>query len=445
MMNKDKPDLILDNGLRVFYEEDSEKTSLSFNMQAKINSNNENREINFAMNHLIEHCMRIADPIKAQQFEEENLRPKDCQTFYDRIEYRKQGNSKNAAKILDCYGQLFSNWHMPHIDAEREVIFEEWCNVYNQKDKWHFLTDYFQNENNTYIHSQFGVKLLTTEYIEKNKENIHTWFNNQINYTKDFSKDDIIACAKHTYGATNMTMLCSGNMPKEEFLKLVKASSLSKIPHSNGFNPLARTTDQLACQNLTSKLDMEDFKISSISMSYNIENPEHAKIMKEFLKSRMGNKLQKEQPNAYIVDFNSHGIESKISTPKAQLTQDKMATLLQQIHVSPITAKETIQLQKKLNNQSISPQLLKSLITKVYETAQINVNGENKGLVKDIYNQSSKAPQELSLNSHILNLRYGHNLKTEMHQVRDTYKTTQSSQMTLSQLKELKSLNKTTS
>lgn len=85
MTNEDKPDLVLDNGLRIFYEEDSKKSSLSFNMQAKINSNNENREINFAMNHLIEHCMRVADPIKAQQFEEKNIRPKDCQTFYDRI------------------------------------------------------------------------------------------------------------------------------------------------------------------------------------------------------------------------------------------------------------------------------------------------------------------------------------------------------------------------
>lgn len=439
--SEDKPDLVLDNGLRIFYEEDSEKSSLSFNMTTKINSNNENKEINFAMNHLIEHCIRVADPIKAQQFEEDNLRPKDCQTFYDRIEYRKQGNSENTAKILDCYGELFSNWHMPHIDAEREVIFEEWCNVYNQKDKWAFLTDYFQNENNTYIHPQFGAKLLTPEYVEKNREKIHKWFNNQINYTKDFSKEDIIACARHTYSASNMTMRCRGNMPKEEFLKLVKESSLSKIPHINENNPLAYTTDQSASQNLVSKLDMEDFKISSVSMSYNLENPEHAKIMKEFLKSRMRHKLQKEQPNAYIVDFNSHGIESKISTPKSQQTQDKMAQLLQQIHDSPINAKEIIQLQKKFHNPSISPQLLKSLIAQVYETAQINVNGENKGLVKE-YNQSSKDIRGLSLNSHMLNLRNGHNLKTETPRDKSPYKPARVSQMTLSRLKELKNLSK---
>lgn len=442
MTNEDKPDLVLDNGLRIFYKEDSEKSSLSFNMQAKINSNNENREINFAMNHLIEHCMRVADPIKAQQFEEENLRPKDCQTFMDRIEYRKQGNSTNASKILDCYGELFSNWHMPYIDAEREVIFEEWCNVYNQKDKWIFLADYFQNENNTFIHPQYGAKLLTDEYVEKNRENIHKWFNNQINYTKDFSKDDVIACAKHTYSASNMTLRCSGNMPKEEFLRLVKESSLYKIPHFNGDNPLDHTTDQMASQNLASKLDMEDFKISSVSMNYNIENPEHAKIMKEFLKSRMGNKLQKEQPNAYIVDFDFHSVETKISEPKTQQTQNKMVQLLQQIHDSPITAKEIIQLHKKFNDPSISPRLIKNLISKVYETAQINVNGENKGFVKDIYSQSSKDTQELSLNSHMLNLRYGRNIKTERPKIKAPYKTAQTSQMALSRLKKLKSLSK---
>ena len=442
MSNENKPDLVLDNGLRIFYEEDSKKPSLSFNMQAKINSNSENKEINFAMNHLIEHCMRVADPVKAQQFEEENLRPKDCQTFYDRIEYRKQGNSENVAKILDCYGELFSDWHMPHMDAEREVIFEEWCNVYNQKEKWNFLTDYFQNENNTFVHPQFGVKLLTNEYIEKNKENIHEWFNNQINYTKDFSKEDILACAKHTYAAANMTMRCSGNMPKEEFLKLVKESSLSKIPQTNAVNPLAHTTDQEASKNLVSMLDMEDFKMASVSMRYNLENPEHAKIMKEFLKSRMGNKLQKEEPNAYVVDFNSHGVETRISAPKSQLTQDKMAKLVQQIHDSPVTAKEIVQLQKKFNNPSVSPQLLQNLISKVYETAQINVNGENKGFIKDIYNQSSKDSQKLSLNDHLLSLRNGHNLKTEAPQVKAPYKSQQTSQMTLNRLKELRSLSK---
>lgn len=442
MTNEDKPDLVLDNGLRIFYEEDAKESSLRFNMQAKIDSNYENREINFAMNHLIEHCMRIADPVKAQQFEEENLRPKDCQIFYDRIEYREQGNSENAAQILDCYGELFSNWRMPYIDAEREVIFEEWCYVYNQKDKWHFLTDYFQNENNTYMDPQFGVRFLTAEYVEKNRENIHQWFNDQINYTKDFSKEDIIASAKHTYGASNMILRCSGNMPKEEFLKLVKASSLHKIPHFNEYNPLAQAKDKSASKNLVSKLDMEDFKISSVSISYNLENSEHAKIMKEFLKSRMGNKLQKEQPNAYIVDFNSQGIAIKISKPKSQQTQDKMVQLLQQIQSSPITAKEIIQLQKQFNNPSISPQLLKNLIAKMYETAQINVNGENKGFVKDISNQSSKDAWGLSLNNHIQNLRDGHNLKIMPPQVKAPYKPKQNLQMTLSRLKNLKDLNK---
>ncbi len=436
MTNEDNPDLVLDNGLRIFYEENSEKNFVSFNMQAKINSNDENREINFAMNHLIEHCMRVADPIKAQQYEDGNLRPKDCQTFYDRIEYRKQSNPEDVAQILNCYGELFSNWHMPHIDAEKEVIFEEWCNVYNQKDKWMFLTEYFQNGNNTYIHPQFGVNLLTPEYVEKNRENIHKWFNNQINYTKDFSKEDIIACAEHTYSAANMTLRCSGNMPKEEFLKLIKESSLNNIPHNNRENPLARTTDQSVSKTLVSKLDMEDFKISSISMNYNIENPEHAKIMKEFLKARMGNKLQKEQPNAYIVDFTSNGIETKISSPKSQLLQRKMTKLLQEIHDTPITAKEIMQLQKKLNNSSISPQLLKDLVARVYKTAQINVNGENKGFIKNISNQSSNT------NKHLIDLRHGINRKIEAPQINIPYRPIQNPQMLSNSLERLKTLSK---
>lgn len=223
---------------------------------------------------------------------------------------------------------------------------------------------------------------------------------------------------------------------KRGILKLIKESSLNNIPHNNRENPLARTTDQSASKTLVSKLDMEDFKISSISMSYNIENPEHAKIMKEFLKARMGKKLQKEQPNAYIVDFTSNGIETKISSPKSQLLQRKMTKLLQEIHDSPITAKEIMQLQKKLNNSSISPQLLKDLVARVYKTAQINVNGENKGFIKNISNQSSNT------NKHLIDLRHGINRKIEAPQINIPYRPIQNPQMLSNSLERLKTLSK---
>ncbi len=402
MENEDKPVLVLSNGLKIFYTETPEKSSLSFNMKAKINSNDDNKEVCFAMNHLIEHCIRIADPIKAQQAENDNLRPKDCQTYYDRIEYRKQGEPEDTSKILDCYGEMFSNWHMPHIDAERNVIFEEWCHVYNQKDKWNFLTDYFQNENNTYVDS--GTKLLTDEYVEKNRENIHRWFNDQINYTQDFSKDDIINCAKNVYAAENMELHCSGNIPADIFLKLVKESTLNKIPKGNSRNPLESTTDYSARENTTSKLDMEDFKNSSVSLKYNVENSEHAKIMKEFLKIRMGHKLQKEEPNAYIVDFKSKEVDAKISEPKQQKTVEKMAYLVQNLHTPPVSDKEIALLQKKLQDQSISPQLIESLVSQVQQTSQIIVNGKNKGFVKELVNKSQASKKTSTLHEQLCNL-----------------------------------------
>lgn len=381
-----KYELVLDNGLKIVYEEVPEQTFFSFNMLIHSKSEDDNKEINFAINHLIEHCMRIADPAKASQFEDENIRPKDCQTFYDRIEYRRQGLAENIEKILDCYGELFSNWHMPHFDAEKNVIFEEWCYVYNQKDKWQFLTNYLQNENNTYISPQSGIKLLTADYIKENQDNIRSWFNRQINYTQNFSKEDIIAYAKQAYCAENMEMRCSGNMSREEFFNLIKASSLNKIPRANSSELLLTPEKHIPHRSDNFELDIDDYKISSISMNYHIENPEHAKIMREFLKIRFGSKLQKEEPNAYIVDFTAHGIETKISHPKEKQMQDKMSAAIQQLHDMPITDREITILQKRLNNQSITPQLINNLSSEIYETAQIVVNGENRGFAKVLRN-----------------------------------------------------------
>ena len=377
----DQHAIVLKNGLKIVYNENPTAESTSFNLCVGSKEKPENREVAFAMNHLIEHCLRISNPQMAKTAEAENLRPKDCQTYYDRIEFRHsvQENDK-VGKVLDCYGEMFSDWAMPHLSAERNVIFEEWNHIFNQPDKWRFLSDFFDDKKNTFEFKP-GIKLLKDDYLTSHHDRITDWFNDQINYTFDFPDQMVQDCARHLYGADNMTLYVSGPMPQSDFFALVQASKCQNIPRCSVQNPLEHITDQSAHHALSSHEDMRNHPSSDVRLNTNLSDEKDQKIAQAFMKAFMSKGLQKEEPNAYILDFEKSGLHAKISSAKTDLMLKKITRLIKDSQNPDNISFEHLQsVCKKLKDPSITKANLVSVMNKIAKNGNFVVNGTEKPL-----------------------------------------------------------------
>lgn len=391
MAEERTPDLILSNGLKVFYEENPHAERFSLNMFVGSKANDENKEVIFATNHLIEHSIRLADEQKAAQYQQDNVRPQDCITSYDNIRFGKNlEQSSKLEETLNCFGDIFSNWHMPNLEGEREVIFEEWCNT-RQNGNPAFLSAYLGSKEDLYTIPDKNLTLLKPEYVEQHKNTtIKEWFNDQINYTKDLKTEDIRAYAKHICGADNMTFIASGNMPKEEFLQLVQKSALTQIPQAQKYNPFENLIDKQAHQSLSSQMDIDDYKVSSFKVTYPSRNPEEAKIAKEFFKLKMCKGLQKEEPHAYIADFTQKGISAQITTQKEKLMQDKLVSLMaNSVKDFSLSAAEMQTLQSRLKMDNLSVETIRDISSQAFQNAQLSINAsEPKSIANLAYLQS---------------------------------------------------------
>ncbi len=376
MAEEKTPDLILPNGLKVFYEENPQAEGFSLELFVGSKAKEENKEVIFATNHIIEHSIRLADEQKAAQYQQDNVRPQDCITSYDNIRFGKSlGQSSKLEETLNCYGDIFSNWHMPNLEGEREVIFEEWCNA-RQNGNPAFLSAYLGSKEDLYTIPDKNLTLLKPEYVEQHKNTtIKEWFNDQINYTKDLKTEDIRAYAKHICGADNMTFIASGNMPKEEFLQLVQKSTLTQISQAQKYNPFENLTDKQAHQSLSSQMDIDDYKVSSFEVTYPSRNPEEAKIAKEFFKLKMCKGLQKEEPHAYIADFTPKGISAQITIQKEKLMQDKLVSLMaNSVKDFSLSAAEMQTLQSRLKMDNLSVETIRDISSQAFQNAQLSIN-----------------------------------------------------------------------
>lgn len=393
MAEEKTPDLILPNGLKVFYEENPQADRFSLNMFVGSKANDENKEVIFAANHIIEHSIRLADQQKAALYQKNNVRPQDCITSYDHIRFGKDlEQSSKLEETLNCYGDMLSNWYTPDLESEREVIFEEWCDK-RQNGSPAFLSAYLGSKEDLYTLPDKNLTLLKPEYVEQHKNTtIKEWFNDQINYTKDLKTEDIRAYAKHICGADNMTFIASGNMPKEKFLQLVQKSALTQIPQTQKYNPFENLTDKQAHQNLSSQMDIDDYKVSSFEVTYPSRNPDEAKIAKEFFKLRMCKGLQKEEPHAYIADFTQKGISAQITTQKEKLMQDKLVSLMtSSIKDFSLSNSELQTIQSRLGMENISVETVRNVASQAFQNAKLSVNGsEAKSITTLAYLQSVK-------------------------------------------------------
>ncbi len=404
MAEEKTPDLILPNGLKVFYEENPQAERFSLNMFVGSKASDENKEVIFATNHIIEHSIRLADEQKAIQYQQDNVRPQNCITSYDNIRFGKNlEQSSKLEETLNCYGDIFSNWHTPDLESEREVIFEEWCDK-RQNGNPAFLSAYLGNKEDLYTIPESNLTLLKPEYVEQNENTtIKEWFNNQINYTKDLKTEDIRAYAKHICGADNMIFVASGNMPKEEFLQLVQKSALTQIPQAQKYNPFENLTDKQARQSLSSQMDIDDYKVSSFEVTYPSRNPKEAKIAKEFFKLKMCKGLQKEEPHAYIADFTTKGISAQITTQKEKLMQDKIVSLMAaSVKDFSLSAAEMQTLQSRLKMDNLSAETIRDVATQAFQNAKLSVNGsEAKSISNLAYLQSVQNKSMLRIQQNI--------------------------------------------
>lgn len=94
------PDLILPNGLKVFYEENPQAERFSLNMFVGSKAGDENKEVIFAANHIIEHSIRLADEQKAIQYQQDNVRPQECITSYDNIRFGKNLEQSSKSELM---------------------------------------------------------------------------------------------------------------------------------------------------------------------------------------------------------------------------------------------------------------------------------------------------------------------------------------------------------
>lgn len=404
MTEEKTPDLILPNGLKVFYEKNPKAQGFSLNMFVGSKAREDNKEVIFAANHIIEHSIRLADEQKAAQYQQDNVRPQDCITSYDNIRFGKYlEQSSKLEETLNCYGDIFSNWHTPDLEGEREVIFEEWCDK-RQNGNPAFLSAYLGSKEDLYTIPERNLTLLKPEYVEQHKNTtIKEWFNDQINYTKDLKTEDIRAYAKHICGADNMTFVASGNMSKEEFLQLVQKSALTQIPQAQKYNPFENLTDKQAHQNLSLQMDIDDYKVSSFEVTYPSRNPEEAKIAKEFFKLKMCKSLQKEEPHAYIADFTQKGISAQITIQKEKLMQDKIVSLMSaSVKDFSLSAAEMQTLQSRLKIDNLSVETIRDVATQAFQNAKLSVNGSEAKSVSNLaYLQSVKNKSMLRVQQNI--------------------------------------------
>lgn len=404
MTEEKTPDLILPNGLKVFYEENPKAEGFSLNMFVGSKATEENKEVIFATNHIIEHSIRLADEQKAAQYQQDNVRPQDCITSYDHIRFGKDlKQSSKLEETLNCFGDMFSNWHTPDLEGEREVIFEEWCDK-RQNGNPAFLSAYLGSKEDLYTIPDKNLTLLKPEYVEQHKNTtIKEWFNDQINYTKDLKTEDIRAYAKHICGADNMTLVASGNMSKEEFLQLVQKSALTQIPQTQKYNPFENLTDKQAHQNLSSQMDIDDYKVSSFDVTYPSKNPEEAKIAKEFFKLKMCKGLQKEEPHAYIADFTKKGISAQITTQKEKIMQEKLVSLMTSaVKDFSLSDSELQTIQSRLGMDNLSAETIRDIATQAFQNAKLSVNGsEAKSVPNLAYLQSVKNKNMLRVQQNI--------------------------------------------
>lgn len=404
MTEEKTPDLILPNRLNLFYEEKPQAKGVSLNMLVGSKAREDNKEVIFATNHIIEHSIRLADEQKAAQYQQDNVRPQDCITSYDNIRFGKYlEQSSKLEETLNCFGDMFSNWHTPDLEGEREVIFEEWCDK-RQNGNPAFLSAYLGSKEDLYTLPDKNLTLLKPEYVEQHKNTtIKEWFNDQINYTKDLKTEDIRAFAKHICGADNMTLVCSGNMSKEEFLQLVQKSALTQIPQTQKYNPFENLTDKQAKQNLSSHMDIDDYKVSSFEVTYPSKNPEEAKIAKEFFKLKMCKGLQKEEPHAYIADFTKKGISAQITTPKEKIMQDKLVSLMAaSVKDFSLSDTELQTLQSRLKMDNLSEETIRDIATQAFQNAKLSVNGSEAKSVSNLaYLQSVKNKSMLRVQQEI--------------------------------------------
>lgn len=404
MAEEKTPDLILPNGLKVFYEENPQAEGFSLNMFVGSKATEDNKEVIFATNHIIEHSIRLADEQKAAQYQQDNVRPQDCITSYNHIRFGKYiEQSSKLEETLNCYGDIFSNWHMPNLEGEREVIFEEWCDK-RQNGNPAFLSAYLGSKEDLYTIPDKNLTLLKPEYVEQHKNTtIKEWFNDQINYTKDLKTEDIRAYAKHICGADNMTFVASGKMSKEEFLQLVQKSALTQIPQEQKYNPFENLTDKQAHQNLSSQMDIDDYKVSSFEVSYPSQNQDEAKIAKEFFKLKMCKGLQKEEPHAYIADFTKKGISAQITTQKEKIMQDKLVSLMAaSVKDFSLSAAEMQTLQSRLKMDNLSEGIIRDIASQAFQNAKLSVNGSEAKSVSNLaYLQSVKNKSMLRVQQNI--------------------------------------------
>lgn len=393
MQEERTPDLTLPNGLKIFYDENPNADGFSLNMFLGSKATEDNKEVIFAANHIIEHSIRLADKQKAVQYEQDHVRPQDCITSYDNIRFGKYLEQSNKlAETMNCYGDIFSNWHTPDLEDERQVIFEEWCNSRHNGNPA-FLSAFLGGKDDLYTLPEKNITLLKPEYVEQHKDTtIKKWYNNQINYTKDLKTENIIDYAKHICGADNMTFVCSGKMPKEEFIELIKASTLGQIPQTQKYNPFENITDKLASQNLSSQMDIDDYKTSAFEVTYSGRDETETKIAKEFFKLKMGKKLQKEEPHAYIIDFTKRGISAKITAQKEKIMQDKLVSLMaSSVNSFSLSETELKTLQTRLGINNLSPETVKTIASQTFQTAKLSINNtEPKSISNLAYFQKVK-------------------------------------------------------
>lgn len=376
MVEEKTPDLILPNKLYLFYDEEPLAEGLSLDMFVGSKANEKNKELIFAVNHIIEHSLRPADAAKASLYQKDNVRPQDCITSYDNIRFGKYlERLSKLMETLNCYGDMFSKWHMPYLEAERNVIFEEWCDK-RQNGNPAFLSAYLGSKEDLYTLPERNLILLKPEYIEKYKDTIiKDWFNHQINYTKNLRSQDVIDYAKHICGADNMAFVASGNMPKKEFLNLAQQSTLIHIPQTQAYNPFENMTDAQAQQNLSSNLNIDDYKVSSLEITYPSNNPEESKIAKEFFKLKIGKGLQKEEPFAYVIDFKLDGISTRITSQKEKMMQEKLVFLMaSSVKDFSLSDVELQVLQNRLGMHNLSSEKIQNIVLGAFLKAQLSVN-----------------------------------------------------------------------
>lgn len=391
MAEEKTPDLILPNRLNLFYEEKPQAKGVSLNMLVGSKAKEENKKLIFATNHLIEHSIRLADEQKAALYQQDNVRPQDCITSYDNIRFGKYLEQlSKLEETLNCYGDIFSNWHMPNLEDEREVIFEEWCDK-RQNGNPAFLSAYLGSKEDLYFLPKQNLILLKPEYVAQHRDTtIKEWFNAQINLTQNLRSEDIIAYAKHICGADNMSFVVSGNMPKEEFLHLVQQSTLIHIPQTKVYNPFENMTDKQALQNVSSPMDIDDYKVSSFEVTYPSETIEEANIAKEFFKLKMSKYLQKEEPFAYIADFTKKGISAQITTPKEKIMQEKLVSLMAASFKDfSLSVSELKTLQSRLDIDTLSAENIQNVVSQAFHKAQLSINGSKPKPVAILANMQS--------------------------------------------------------